>query len=220
MSVQQLFFQKCYAFPFTIPFQTAVVGSSLLYVSASAFSSTPNSRIGVNVALDGTLLGTLNLFANEANSHKTLVSMLFSLSIGDKATHEITCSPATPNTRCDQNDTINGVQLKANGMAWNTTGPLPQKIQYKSPVSGPATVFFSGSAWVHKVQPIGIEMTVKSKPVALSSCFASVISSHIACPPIFTTIMAPYGDVEIGFAPTSPETITDVNDYYQMAVIF
>ena len=67
---------------------------------------------------------------------------------------------------------------------------------------------------------MGIELTMKSKAAAVSTCFANVASSHMACPPVFIKTILQYADHEIGVAATSPETVSDQNDYYQVAAFF
>ena len=41
----------------------------IVAVSASAWAQQPNTPIGVRVSLDGTVLGTMQMYANQASTH-------------------------------------------------------------------------------------------------------------------------------------------------------
>lgn len=224
MEIQELFNKAFTQFPLNVQFTPHDTSPALLYVTASAFSKAPNQLIGINVALDSKPLGSLTIFANEASSHKALVTMLFPVQFDDLNPHTLTFTPATPNTVCDFNDTVGASLLMISGVSpflWNAKGPIPQYTTFQSDVSGPALLFFSGSAFKSGGGPIGIEVVITSKPVALSQFQAST-SSHQVCPPRFTQVMVPYSKdpISIGFTVNSPDISSDANDSYQLALIY
>lgn len=224
MDIQELFNQAVTQFPLTVKFTPRDTSPALLYVTASAWSNQPNQLIGVKVALDGNPLGSLMLFANEATSHKALVAMLFPVKFDDLNPHTLTFSAATPSTKCDVNDAIGASLLMISGVSpflWNVNGPIPEYTTFQSQVSGPALLFFSGSAYQSGGGPIGIEVVVAGNPVAISQFQAST-SSHQAFPPRFTQVMLPYSKdpIQIGFSMNSGDISSDANDNYQLALIY
>jgi hypothetical protein len=224
MLVQEVCNQTLAQFPLTVKFTPSATSPALLYVTASAWSVTPNQLIGVNVALDGAPLGSLMLFANEATSHKALVAMLFPVEFKDFSPHTLTFSAATPNTRCDVNDVVGAMLLMISdepSFLWNPKGPIPQYTTMKSQVSGPALLFFSGSAYMNGGGQIGVEVVLNHEPVAISQIQAGSMS-HTALPPRFTQIMLKYSEdpVQIGFSTNSGEVSSDQNDFFQLAVIY
>ena len=224
MQVQELFNQAVTPFPMSVKFTPSDTSPAQLYVTASAYSNAPNQPIGVNVALDGKPLGSLMLFANEAISHKALVSRLFPVKFDDLSPHTLTFTAATPNTVCDFNDTIGATLLMIADVApfvWNTNGPIPQYTTYQSQISGPALLFFSGSAYQNGGGLMGLEVVIAGQPVAISQLQA-VSMTHEAFPPRFTQVMLKYSKdpIQIGFSTSTGEVASDQNDNYQLAIIF
>ena len=224
MEIQELFNQSFAQFPMSVKFTPHDTSPALLYVTASAFSTTANQLIGITVSLDDKPLGNLMMFANEASSHKALVAMLFLVQFDDLNPHTLTFSAATKYTTADRNDAVGASLLMISGVApfvWNTNGPIPQYTTFQSDVSGPALLFFSGSAYTSGGGPVGIEVVIAGNPVAISKFQAST-SSHQAFPPRFTQVMLPYSKdpIQIGFSMNSGDISSDANDYYQLALIY
>jgi hypothetical protein len=224
MDIQELFNTAFTSFPMNVKFTPHDTAPALLYVSASAFSTAANQRIGITVSLDGTPLGNLMIFANEAQSHKALVTQLFPVQFSDLNPHTLTLSAATPYTKCDSNDTIGAALLMISDtepFIWTTQGPIPDYTTFQSKVSGEALLFFSGSAFNTGGGPIGLNVVVAGNPVAISQIQASN-GSHVAVPPRFTRVMLPYSKdpIQIGFSMNSGDIQSDVNDNYQIALIY
>jgi len=225
MDIQELFNTAFTQFPMSVKFTPRDTAPVQLYVTASAFSTAPNQLIGIAVALDGKPLGNLMIFANEAQSHKALVTTMFSVQFDDLTPHTLTFTAATPYTKCDFNDIVGAALLMASEVApfvWNTVGPIPQYTTFQSQVSGPALLFFSGSAYRSVAGPVGVEVVIGGKPVAISQYQASTPSSHQAFPPRFTQVMLPYSKdpIPIGFSTNSGDISSDSNDYYQLVLIY
>jgi hypothetical protein len=224
MEIQELFNKNCTPFPMSVQFTPHDTGPALMYITASAWSNQPNQLIGVTVSLDNKPLGKLMLFANEATSHKALVAMLFPVQFDDLKPHTLTFTGATPNTICDFNDIIGASLLTFSDVQpflLNMTGPIPQYTTFQPLESGPVLLFFSGSAFRKGGGPIGLEIEIAGKPVAISQFQAST-SSHQACPARFTQIMLSYSKdpVGIGFTRNSEDISSDENDFYQLALIY
>ena len=224
MLIQELFNQALTQFPLSVNFTPRDTSPAQLYVTASAYSTFPNMLIGVDVALDGNPLGSLTLFANEAYSHKALVARLFPVEFNDLDQHTLTFSPSTPNTVCDFNDAIGATLLMISDVppfVWNPTGPSPQYTTYQSQISGPALLFFSGSAFMSGGGSMGVEVVIGGQPVAISQMQAGD-TTHEAFPPRFTQVMLKYSKdpIEIGFSTNSGEVASDQNDNYQLALIY
>lgn len=224
MEIQELFNKAFTSFPLSVQFTPHDTSPALLYVTASAYSKTPNSLIGVNVALDDKPLGSLMLFANEASSHKALVTMLFEVEFTDQNPHKLTFTAATPSTVCDVNDTVAASLLMISGtepFVWSTKGPIPAYTTYQPQISGPALLFMSGSVSQQGGGPMGVDVVINGKPAASSTFFGST-SSHQAFPSRFTQVMLQYSKdpVEIGFSTSNGDMTSDENDFYQLALIF
>jgi hypothetical protein len=224
MDIQELFNTSFTQFPMNVKFTPRDTAPAQLYVTASAFSSAPNQMIGIAVALDGKPLGNLTLFANEAQSHKALVTTLFSVQFDDLNPHTLTLTAATPYTRCDANDTVGAALLMSSDVepfVWNTDGPLPQYTTFRSQGSGPVLLFFSGSAWRNNSGQVGVEVVIDGKPVAVSQ-FDAIPVSHQAFPPRFTQVMLQYSKdpIPIGFSASSSDVSSDSNDHYQLVLIY
>jgi hypothetical protein len=125
---------------------------------------------------------------------------------------------------CDFNDAIGATLLMIADVppfVWNPTGPIPQYTSYQSQISGPALLFFSGSAFMSGGGPMGIVVVIEGEPVAVSQMQAGAMS-HEALPPRFTQVMLKYSKdpIQIGFSTDSGEVASDQNDNYQLALIY
>lgn len=78
----------------------------VVVVSGSAWSNTPGQWVGVQVLLDGNIIGEAAVFCNEASSHRALITTFIpaSTSFGE---HAITLQAVSNNTVTDQNDFLN-----------------------------------------------------------------------------------------------------------------
>lgn len=81
-------------------------GEALLFVSASAWSKTAESQIGLRISIDGSSYAILTHFCNPAATHFALTPVLVpvKLSFGQ---HTVTLIPINANTVVDMNDNLN-----------------------------------------------------------------------------------------------------------------
>jgi len=91
-------------------FQSNVAGPVLLIVSGSGFSATPSTAIGLSIAVDGTIRGISQFFANAASTHQTFPSTFLVLRL-PPGPHKVTIA-ALANTSTDANDHYNVVTLQ------------------------------------------------------------------------------------------------------------
>jgi hypothetical protein len=81
----------------------------ILFVSGSAWTTNPGTWAGCEVLLDGTTLGTVAVYCNEAESHRALISTLFPINVGF-GEHTISLSPLG-GTSTDVNDYFNAILI-------------------------------------------------------------------------------------------------------------
>jgi hypothetical protein len=74
-------------------------------ISASAYATAPASSIGVQLALDGNVVGSAAVFANEPGSHKALISPLSIVTLSSPGTHSVMLT-AAGGTATDANDSF------------------------------------------------------------------------------------------------------------------
>ena len=89
--------------PLTIPFTAPIDGPVTLAFSATAWSQTTNTIIGVAVWLDSVLLGTTFIYSNGTGEHRTLPTQFFMPTLMD-GPHKITLQAANGATVTDSND--------------------------------------------------------------------------------------------------------------------
>ena len=115
-------------FPTKGSFTTQIDGPALVLVSGTAYSPWPlaNSLIGLQVELANGASVNCMVFANEAQSHKTLVTGVTATMM----TPGTYAYAITPNwsTVCDENDfaTISLWPLPDVPFTWSFSGQLPQ----------------------------------------------------------------------------------------------
>jgi hypothetical protein len=85
-------------------FEVDSTDSATVFISASASATAPASSIGVQLALDGTVVGGAAVFSNEPGSHKALISPLTIVTLPSPGTHTVTLTAANGSTVSDAND--------------------------------------------------------------------------------------------------------------------
>lgn len=93
--------------PIKLNFNTLGDMMMCLEVNGSVWTSTANTMIGIQIAIDGNNVGTAQIFSNGASTHRAVVPAFIpvKLSYGQ---HTITLS-AMPNTTSDLNDLFTAV---------------------------------------------------------------------------------------------------------------
>jgi len=83
---------------------------SCFVLAGSVWSTTPNQVIGVQLQLDGKVIGTASIYSNAASTHRVVVPSYIpvTLSIGP---HSISVVPLNSHTTTDYNDFFEVVLL-------------------------------------------------------------------------------------------------------------
>ena len=103
MSVQVLVNQKG-PLPITVNFNAPGDSPYYLEVNGSVWTTTANSMIGIQVQLDGQVLGVAQIFSNTASTHRAVVPAYFPIQLAYGKQHSLTLSAATGTTTSDFND--------------------------------------------------------------------------------------------------------------------
>jgi hypothetical protein len=204
--------------PIDVTFQNDTDEPFLLYVAGSAWANQPG-MIGVQVAIDGNVLDTVSVYANEGNSHKTLVAKIIQVPALKIGPHEIKLIPL-PGTNIDANDSFSVSAIL--GQAWiiNHQGAIPSYTAFQSEADTPALFFLSGSAFRNPAGPIGLGLVIDGNMIATSNGWVNEVNSHHALPPVMIVADLTVGQHEIGISMTSGETNSDLNDLFCAAVIY
>lgn len=104
MSVQVILNQKG-PLPITVNFSAPGDSPYYLEVNGSVWTTTANSIIGIQVELDGQVLGTAQIFSNTASTHRAVVPGYFPIQLAYGKQHSLTLSAAPGSaTTSDYND--------------------------------------------------------------------------------------------------------------------
>ncbi len=96
MAVQVLIGNQKGPLPITASFMAPGDMPMYLEVAGSVWTTTANQLIGIQVAVDGNVVGTANIFSNTASTHRTAVPVYLPIKLG-QGSHKIELSVA-PNT--------------------------------------------------------------------------------------------------------------------------
>lgn len=102
-------------------------------------------------------------------------------------------------------------------------GPLPQSATFNAPLDGPVTFVLSGTARTESAAVLtGINLSLDGNVIGNAAmCWANQNNNHIAMRPTFIPFdNLTFGEhtIEINIAYTG--TITDVNDYFQVVLLY
>jgi len=80
-----------------------------LEVAGSVWTQTANNMIGIQVAVDGNVVGTANIFSNGASTHRAVVPVYLPVKLGQGShTIQLSAAPST-STVSDLNDLFTAV---------------------------------------------------------------------------------------------------------------
>jgi hypothetical protein len=205
--------------PIKLDYQNEDDDPLVFFVAGSAFSTAGSARIGIQLFIDGKLIDTVTVFANEPSSHKALVAKMISVPALSIGKHTISLSAAA-GTTTDANDVVSLAIFPEAAFVLNQDGPIPAYTSFQSQVSGPALVFLSGSAYTQYGGTCGIYLVMDGNPVLTSSVYMNEVNSHHAVPAVFGTVDLTPGPHKIGFSTTTGDMMTDQNDFFSAAVFF
>ena len=109
MSVQLLLSQKG-PLPITVNFKAPSDAPIFLEVNGSVWTQTANTLIGIQVELDGVVLGVAQIFSNTAATHRAVVPAYFPVQLKYGVQHTLTLNvTAGSKTVSDFNDFFTAV---------------------------------------------------------------------------------------------------------------
>ena len=88
--------------PVSVTFQAPLDGPATFLFSGTAWTTNVNVLIGVQVLLDGNVIGTAKMFSNAASEHRTLPTQVMNANL-EQGVHKITFQ-ALVGTVTDAND--------------------------------------------------------------------------------------------------------------------
>lgn len=98
-------------------------------------------------------------------------------------------------------------------------GPVPISVQFDAQADGPLTFFLSGSAWSNQPgQWVGVAMELDGVPIGSAAVFCNEATSHRALVATLSVANVTFGQHNLTLLPTSQNTVTDVNDFFQVAI--
>jgi hypothetical protein len=79
----------------------------------------------------------------------------------------------------------------------------------------------AGSAWTQTANTlIGIEVAIDGKVVGTASIFSNMASTHRAVVPSYIPVQLAFGQHKIAITPLNSVTITDSNDFFDLALMY
>ena len=100
-------------------------------------------------------------------------------------------------------------------------GPLPVTAQFQSPSDGPATLMVTGSVWSGNTNvTIGIQVVLDGQVVGTASIFSNGASTHRSVVPSYIPVELSIGLHKLVLAPLNSVTVSDGNDYFDVALLY
>lgn len=107
MAVQVLISQKG-PLPINTSFSSPGDMPMYLEVNGSVWTQTANNMIGIQVAVDGTVVGTAQIFSNGSSTHRAVVPIYIPVKLG-QGQHSLALTAAPGTTVSDVNDFFTAV---------------------------------------------------------------------------------------------------------------
>lgn len=102
-----------------------------------------------------------------------------------------------------------------------TKGPLPITAKFQSPTDGPSYLALAGSVWTQQAnQLIGIQVLLDGKPVGSAAVFSNLQSTHREVVPSYIPVKLTFGEHKIELTTLTPATVSDYNDFFELALIY
>ncbi|HET6978471.1 MAG TPA: hypothetical protein VFI24_19225 [Pyrinomonadaceae bacterium] len=108
MAVQVLVQQKG-PLPITVNFKAPSDSPCCLVVNGSVWTQTANNMIGIQIQVDGQVLGQANIFSNTPATHRAVVPAYFPVQLKYGVQHTLVLSAAPGTTVSDFNDFFTAV---------------------------------------------------------------------------------------------------------------
>ncbi|CAN5278067.1 hypothetical protein BH10ACI1_BH10ACI1_08110 [soil metagenome] len=103
----------------------------------------------------------------------------------------------------------------------SAVGPLPLSATFNAEGDGDVVFYISGSAWSQtEGSPLGFTLILDSTAIGTSTGFTNESASHKALVPIFIPATLTEGSHTIELQAETSETTTDLNDNFQVTLIY
>jgi hypothetical protein len=100
-------------------------------------------------------------------------------------------------------------------------GGLPVSASFTAPLDGPACLVVSGSVWSAVAnQMIGVGVELDGKAIGSASIYSNLNTTHRAVVPSYIPINLTFGTHKITLGPSTPTTTSDLNDLYDVVLIY
>lgn len=100
-------------------------------------------------------------------------------------------------------------------------GPLPLFAEFSAPSDGPACLIVSGSVWSGVAnQTIGIGVELDGKAIGSAAIFSNAASTHRAVVPTYIPVTLTFGAHKIALGPFTGPTTSDVNDFFDVVLLY
>lgn len=102
-------------------------------------------------------------------------------------------------------------------------GPLPQSVTFQAPADGSVMFVLTGTAYTQSGASItGIMLMLDGVQIgAAAMCYANTNNNHIAMRPSFVEFEnLTFGEHTLEVVISSSETVTDVNDHFQVTLFY
>lgn len=106
----------------------------------------------------------------------------------------------------------------------SSIGPLPLSAQFQAPADGPVALFVSGSAWTRTAgKAIGVMVSIDGGTEGVCPAYCNEANSHHTLVPVILTMNLSYGTNgthTVSLTASTPDTVSDANDYYQVTMLY
>ena len=99
-------------------------------------------------------------------------------------------------------------------------GPLPLSNTFKAQGDGDVVFYLSGSAWSQQVGLMSIQLLLDGKVIGQSVGWTNETASHKTLVPVFIPASLTYDNHTVELQIGNNQTITDLNDNFQVLVIY
>jgi len=102
-------------------------------------------------------------------------------------------------------------------------GPLPQSATFNAPADGPVVFVLTGTAWTQNAAGlIGINLSLDGTVIGNTAmCWANLNANHQAMRTTYIPVDSlSFGQHTIQLTNAYSNTITDVNDYFQVTLLY
>jgi hypothetical protein len=100
-------------------------------------------------------------------------------------------------------------------------GALPHSVTFSAPSDGPACFALSGSVWATAAnQMIGITLELDGVAIGSAQIFSNGTSTHRAVVPSYIPVKLAFGQHTISVLPLNAATVSDVNDFFNVLLLF